>query len=280
MPPRDTITEEGSVKIARHSGFRRASHRHQTLASTPAPVARNLSTCTCSLGHIRCHHSEKKILNAKWVQQPWLISYTQHLQHHPPTMTAGSLASPLETEGVPQLYPWSFVKAPQFGPTSRWHTQSSDCALETKNEMSDLPVVIRVFAQDCAQMHVWVIPSASQWVVNDLPPTPNPLFHKRAVVLNARNGEFGITSTFDDSARFESVVPLHSQYIRYGFLYWDSRFRCKTISALGLKVWIMRISKYNKQIIKIKREKEREKTNGGEEEGTEKERKKRNRRKV
>lgn len=137
-----------------HSAFWRASYQHQTLASTLAPCARYLSTCTCSLGHIRCHHSANSF-HAKWVQ-----TTPTSTQHHTLTMTAVSLASPREAEGIP---PWSFVKAPQFGPTSRWHAQSSGCAWETKSEM-----VIRVFSSKlCAQTHVQVMPRGSQWVVND-----------------------------------------------------------------------------------------------------------------
>lgn len=66
MPSRDAKTEEKSPIIARHSGFRRASHRHLNSGVHTSPFVRYLSTCICSLGHIRCHRSEHH--DAKWVQ--------------------------------------------------------------------------------------------------------------------------------------------------------------------------------------------------------------------
>lgn len=147
---------------SRHSGFWRASYQHQTLASTPAPCARYLSTCTCSPGHIRCHHSANSF-NAKWVQTTLTST-----QHHPLTMTAVSLASPREAEGIPPLYPSKLRSSDPH----RGGTRSRVDARGRPKARSDLPVVIRVFSQNCVRKRTcrW-----SRGVHSELWMTPPPL---------------------------------------------------------------------------------------------------------
>jgi len=156
--------------IIADSCFWRAS-QHQTLASTPALFARYLSTCTCSLGPIRCHLSQ--IPYAKWVQRTMTALFHSTSPTSPPlTVTAVSLASPREAEGIHPLYPWSVVKAPQFGPTSRWHEQSWGCAWETKSEIRPSGDQISFCARLCARANARAgDPERFTWVVNDPHPT-------------------------------------------------------------------------------------------------------------
>lgn len=142
MPSQDAKTEEKSPIIARHVSSAPNSGVHTS------PFVRYLSTCICSLGHIRCHRSEHH--DAKWVQTTLVNLFHTTYPKSPSYRDSRQprLSSPREAEGVPPLYPWSFVSS-QFGPTSQGHAQLSGFAWDTKKQISDLPVLIRVFAQDC-----------------------------------------------------------------------------------------------------------------------------------
>lgn len=115
----------------------------------------------------------------------------------PLTVTAVSLASPREAEGIHSLYPLSFVKAPQFGPTSRWHAQSCGCAWETKarSRDPDLPVIRWVFAQDCVRANARA--GDPEWFTVSCEWPPHPLWCAQ---------RFGYTHIW----RQQPLVPLHT----------------------------------------------------------------------
>ncbi len=120
-------------------------------------------------GDIRSHHL-KKNLNAKWVQttlidlfhptSPTSPSYHDSRQ---PRLSSGSRRGSSALSVI--------IRQSSAVRTHIAVARAVEC-LRVGDQKRDLPVVIRVFAQDCVQMHVQMIPSGSRRVVNDShPPT-------------------------------------------------------------------------------------------------------------
>jgi len=168
---------------ARHRHWRekRINARHSLSGARLISSLPNSRVHTCPLYapfihmHLlaRRHSMSSNPLMQSGFKQPWLISSTQH---HPPTLTAVSFTSPREAEGVRPLYPdHSFILQSSAVRTHIAVARAVEC-LRVGDQIRDLPVVIRGFAQDCVQMHVQMIPRGSQRVVND---SHHPPFHKK-----------------------------------------------------------------------------------------------------
>lgn len=144
-------------------------------------------------------------------KEPWPLSSTQHPQHQPLLPWQPS-ASPLlgKPKGFIRFIRYHSSKLLSSDP----HRGGTRSRVDARGRQKRDPEIQTFRWSDeflrktvCAQMHVQVIPSDSQWVVND-PPTH----------YGALNGL--VIHTFDDS----SLSCLYTHYFRSGFSYWDSRF--------------------------------------------------------
>lgn len=163
---RETSTLKRKVHTRKTNAFRRASHRHQTLASNPALFTRHLSTCTCSLVDFRCNHLEKPLMQSGFKQPIDLL--------HPTSPTSPSYLDSRQLRLSSRSRRGSSALPVIIRQSSAVRThiavaRAVEC-LRVGDQIRDLPVVIRVFAQDCAQMHVQMIPRGSHRVVNDSHP--------------------------------------------------------------------------------------------------------------